>query len=247
MKSPVHLKPLLRGTVLVLAVFLAGCASGPMADPRDPLEPLNRGIYGFNDKLDRALIRPVAKVYRGATPSFVQTGVGNFFGNLSDAWSMVNNALQLKGQAAVESFMRVSVNTVFGFVGVLDIASEMGIERKTEDFGQTLGHWGVRPGPYVVLPLLGPSTLRDSLALPLDFQGDPAQGVGHVPTRNTLTALKLVDARAGFLDASAVLDGAALDPYTFTRDAHLQRRRNAVFDGNPPEEAMDAPQGQSSF
>lgn len=226
--------------VLSLAV-LAGCATGPTADPRDPLEPFNRGMYQFNDAVDRALLKPVATVYRDVLPSPVRTGVTNFFANLQDAWSVVNNALQLKGEAAGNSFMRFGVNTFLGLGGVLDIASEMQIERQTEDFGQTLGYWGMGSGPYLVLPLMGPSTVRDTAALPVDAQGNLVSGVNDVSTRNSLTALNLLNQRSRLLAATAMLDQVALDPYTFTRDAHLQRRLNDVHDGNPPDDIGSSP------
>lgn len=227
----------LRTGLLLAVVMLAACATGPKADPRDPFEPLNRGVYQFNDALDTALIKPAATAYRDVTPALVRRGIGNFFDNLQDAWSFVNNALQFKGQDAGDSLARFGVNTFLGLGGLFDIASEMGIERHTKDFGHTLGYWGVGPGPYIVLPLFGPSTLRDTAALPVDMQGDIASNISHVPTRNTVTAVELIDKRASLLDATAMLERIALDKYTFTRDAHLQRRRNAVFDGNPPEEA----------
>jgi phospholipid-binding lipoprotein MlaA len=217
-------------------LVLTGCATAPGADPRDPLEPLNRGVTRFNDAVDDALLKPAATVYREVTPSPVRTGVSNFFGNLGDVWSLVNHVLQLKGQAAMETYMRLGVNTVFGFAGVLDIASEIGLERRTEDFGQTLGRWGVPPGPYLVLPLLGPSSVRDAAALRADVMGSVISDVDHVPTRNSLSALKAVDTRARLLRAGEMLDQAALDPYTFTRDAYLQKRRNDVHDGAPPPE-----------
>lgn len=218
------------------ALLLGGCASGPRAHPDDPLEPFNRSMYQFNEALDRGVLKPVATAYRDVTPALVRTGVGNFFGNLQDAWSFVNNALQFKGQAAAESLMRFSVNTFFGLAGLLDIASEMGIERYPEDFGQTLGHWGVGAGPYIVLPVLGPSTLRDTVALPVDVRGDAVTHVERVPVRNTLWTLRAVDQRASLLKVGDVLEAAALDKYSFLRDAFLQRRRNDVFDGNPPQE-----------
>lgn len=222
--------------VLLVLLSLAGCASGPNANPRDPWESFNRGVYNFNDAVDTAVLKPVATAYRDVTPAPVRRGVGNFFGNLEDAWSFVNNALQLKGQAAIESLTRFGVNTFFGLGGVLDVATEMNIEKHTKDFGLTLGHWGVAPGPYLVLPLLGPSTLRDTVALPVDLQGDLVSSITHVPTRNTATVLRAVDNRAGLLKTTAMLEEAALDKYTFTRDAFLQRRRSTIFDGNPPEE-----------
>jgi phospholipid-binding lipoprotein MlaA len=229
----------LMGVCLVLT--MAGCATGPNANARDPLEPFNRGVYQFNDVVDRAVLKPAATVYRDVTPSPIRQGVTNFFGNLQDAWSVVNNTLQLKGADAAESLVRVGVNTFLGFGGLLDIATEMRIERHTKDFGQTLGFWGVGAGPYIVLPLLGPSTLRDVAALPVDTAGSVVSGIDHVPTRNSATALNLLNRRARYLEATDMLDQVALDPYTFTRDAFLQRRRNSVYDGNPPDEEDAAP------
>lgn len=226
----------LRAGMVISLALLTGCATGPGANPRDPLEPFNRGVYRFNDAVDRAVIKPVSTAYRDVLPSPVRTGVANFFANLQDAWSFVNNGLQLKGEAAGNSLVRFGVNTFLGFGGVLDIASEMQIERHSEDFGQTLGYWGVRSGPYLILPLLGPSTVRDTAALPVDAQGNLVSGVSDVPTRNSLTTLNLLDQRSRLLDASAMLDQVALDPYTFTRDAFLQRRQNDVYDGYPPDD-----------
>jgi len=230
-----------------LLALLLGCASGPTADPRDPLEPFNRGVWQLNDTVDRALVRPAATAYRDVLPSPVRTGITNFFSNLQDAWSVLNNALQLKGEAAGNSFLRFGVNTAFGFGGLLDIASEMRIERHTEAFGDTLGFWGVGPGPYLVLPLFGPSTTRDSAAMLVDSQGNLLEGVDHMPTRNSVAFLSMVNRRSQLLQATDILDQVALDPYTFTRDAFLQRRRNSVYDGNPPEadeftpETLDVP------
>ena len=216
--------------------LLSACASGPAAHPKDPLEPFNRRVYEFNDVVDAAVVKPVATVYQEVVPQLVRRGVRNFFANLQDAWSGVNNALQFKGQSAVHSFTRFGVNTFIGLGGILDVASEMQIERHTKDFGHTLGYWGVASGPYLVLPLLGPSTLRDTLALPVDAKGNMVSDLEHIPTRNSLTALRLVDVRASLLGTAALLEAAALDKYTFTRDAHLQRRRNNIYDGNPPED-----------
>jgi phospholipid-binding lipoprotein MlaA len=213
---------------------LAGCATGPNADPRDPLEPMNRAVYGFNDGVDRVVLRPVATVYRDVTPRLVRTGVTNFFANLGDAWSFVNNLLQFKGEAAGDSFMRFNVNTFMGLGGVLDVASEMRIARHKEDFGQTLGYWGVPSGPYVVLPILGPSTVRDTTALPLDWKGDLANTIDPVHTRNATTVLRAVNVRANLLRAGDVLDGAALDKYSFTRDVYLQVREADVQDRPAP-------------
>lgn len=235
-----------RLTLVMVALLLSACATGPNANPRDPMEPFNRGVYGFNDAVDRAVIKPVATAYRDVLPSPVRTGVSNFFNNLQDLWSFVNNTLQLKGEGAGNSIVRFGVNTVFGLGGLIDIASEMRIERHTEDFGQTLGRWGMGAGPYMVLPFVGPSTLRDTAALPVDMAGNVVSNLDHVPTRNSATVLNMVGRRAQLLDATRMLDEVALDPYAFTRDAYLQRRRNQVYDGNPPdddadESASDAP------
>jgi phospholipid-binding lipoprotein MlaA len=226
---------------LLLCAVLAGCATGPNANPKDPLEPFNRSMFEFNDALDHAVLKPVATAYKEVTPDLLRRGVGNFFNNIEDVWSFVNNVLQLKGEGAANSLMRVSVNTFFGLGGILDVASEMKIERHPEDFGQTLGRWGVGAGPYVVLPFFGPSTLRDTVALPVDKTvGDPVTKIEDIPVRNTLWTLRLVDNRAQVLKAGDLLEEIALDKYTFFRDSHLQRRRNAVFDGNPPEEEPEA-------
>lgn len=220
-----------KGVALALTLSLmAGCATGPDANPRDPLEPFNRGVYRFNDAVDTAVLKPVATAYQKVTPSPVRTGVSNFFGNLGDLWSSVNAGLQLRPREATENLMRFSVNTVFGLAGVLDIASEMGIPRSRLDFGQTLGRWGAPSGPYLVLPLLGPSSVRDGTGLIVDAAGDPVMGVDHVPTRNSLVALRLVDTRAGLLRAGTLLDEAALDKYSFMRDFYLNRRQNQIDD-----------------
>lgn len=213
---------------LVLGL-LSGCATGPNANPQDPLEPWNRGVYQLNEGLDKALLKPVATAYQDVVPSPVRTGVTNFFGNLRDLWSAVNATLQLRPQEAVENFMRFNVNTFFGFAGVLDIATEMQIPRTTLDFGHTLGYWGVPAGPYLVLPVLGPSTVRDSAGLVVDQQGDLVrQGVDHVPTRNSMQGLRIVDTRAELLSATDLLDQIALDKYSFVRDGYLQRRQSQI-------------------
>ena len=222
-------------TMVVLASTF-GCATvnGQAPNPVDPLEPINRSVYRFNEGVDRTVLRPVARTYRDTLPLVVRTGVSNFFGNLGDVWNLANNVMQLKLQNSAETFMRLNVNTIFGLGGLLDIASEAGIERHHEDFGQTLGRWGVPTGPYVVLPLLGPSTVRDTAALPVDHYGDALTAVHDIGVRNSLYGLRIVDERATFLRASQMLDDAALDKYSFTRDAFMQRRRSEVFDGSPP-------------
>jgi phospholipid-binding lipoprotein MlaA len=210
---------------LALAGVLAGCASGPHTNPRDPYEGYNRSMTRFNDGVDEAVLKPVATLYKEVTPSPVRTGVSNFFSNLGDLWSSVNSVLQLRAEAALDSFVRFNVNTVFGIGGLFDVASEMGIDRNKQDFGLTLGRWGVPSGPYLVLPLLGPSTVRDTVALPVDWMGDITdEVVTHVPTRNSLYALRVVDRRASLLGAGSVLESAALDKYAFTRDVYMQLR-----------------------
>ena len=222
--------------VLLVVLALTGCASGPTANPRDPLEPFNRGVYRFNDALDTAVLKPVAMTYRDVIPERVRQGLGNFFENLEDVWSFVNNSLQFKGQAAFDSLKRVGVNTVLGWGGIFDVATEMDIEKHSKDFGHTLGYWGVAPGPYLVLPVLGPSSLRDAAALPVDWKGDLVANVPHVPTRNTATVIRGIDNRSDLLKAGNMLEEAALDRYSFLRDAYFQRRRSVIFDGNPPDE-----------
>jgi phospholipid-binding lipoprotein MlaA len=225
-----------RASLALLAgvLTLQGCATVQTADARDPWESMNRSIYQFNDVVDTVAIKPAAQLYVKVLPGFVRTGVGNFLGNLGDVWSMTNSALQLKGQATAETFMRINVNTFLGLGGVLDVATEMRLEKRKEDFGQTLGHWGVKPGPYVVLPLLGPSTLRDTLALPLDMRGDASQQFSDEATRNALTVTRVLDIRSGLLQTVDVVKAASLDPYSFVRDGFLQKRRNDIYDGNPP-------------
>lgn len=221
----------LRMPVVLTSIALAlltGCASGPARDPRDPIEPFNRGVSEFNDVVDKAVLKPVATVYAEVTPDPVRTAVGNFFGNLRDVWTVINATVQLRGEDAATSFLRVGVNTAFGFGGLLDIATEMRLYRVTADFGQSLGFWGVPPGPYVVLPIFGPSTVRDTVGISMETRGDLAYGISDVPTRNSLYALRAVETRAGLLRAGTVLDEAALDKYTFTREVFLQRRQSVI-------------------
>lgn len=244
-RSPSFL--LLRGSALraiaaAWLLVLAGCATGPHANPRDPWEPMNRKVSAFNEGVDSMLLKPVATVYREHVPPLVRTGVANFFGNLGDAWSSINSLAQLNLPHALENLMRFQVNTVFGLGGILDIASDMNIERHKEDFGQTLGFWGVPAGPYLVLPLLGPSTLRDALALPVDRRADPVQYADPM-WRNSLDSLRAIHVRADLLRATSVLDQAALDKYTFTRDAHLQRRRASIFETRGANDDADANDG----
>ena len=197
---------------------------------------MNRSVASFNDKIDDNVLKPVATGYRNVVPDLIQTGVRNVFNNFADMWSTVNNLLQLKPTNTVESLGRVIVNTVFGIYGIFDVATYIKLERHPEDFGQTLGHWGVPNGPYLVLPLLGPSTLRDGASLPVDFAVSPTKLIGDIPTRNKVFALRLVSKRAELLKSGNMLEQASIDKYSFTRDAYLQYRRSQIYDGNPPDE-----------
>ncbi len=230
-------KSFASGWVLALALALTGCASGPNAVARDPLEPMNRNIFGFNEALDSNVIRPVARAYQDVTPQPIRTGITNFFANLADVWSTLNNAFQLKPVHTVENGARVVVNTVVGVFGIFDVATSLKLERHPEDFGQTLGYWGVPSGPYLVLPVFGPSTLRDGASLPVDIKGNPVRHIGDVPERNTLAVTNLVEKRARLLKATDQVDAMAIDKYTFVRDVFLQKRLSDVWDGNPPENA----------
>jgi phospholipid-binding lipoprotein MlaA len=213
---------------LGVAALLAGCA-GP--NPRDPYEGFNRAMFKFNDTVDEYALKPAATAYRNVLPSFVQTGVNNFFGNLADVWTAVNNLLQGKGEAGMSDVTRVALNSTLGIVGLFDIASEAGLQKHKEDFGQTLGNWGVPSGPYLMLPLLGPSTVRDTVVLPVDIKGDIWAYKEPVYIRNTGTAVRVVDQRANLLDAGSLLEDAALDRYEFIRDGYLQRRESQIYDG----------------
>lgn len=232
---------------------LPGCATVG-ANPVDPLEPINRKVSAFNDDVDKVLLRPSATWYREKVPPLVRTGVSNFFGNLGDAWSAVNALLQFRLQHAEENLARFHINTMFGVFGIFDVASELNIERHREDFGQTLGRWGVPAGPYLVLPLLGPSTLRDTAALPVDSRFDLVRQFDPSGTRVGLYTLRVVDRRSNLLRVSNVLEEAALDRYSFTRDAYLQRRRAEIWqpdrdlNGPPalPDESKLPPEGPQS-
>jgi phospholipid-binding lipoprotein MlaA len=254
------------GLLVATAVALqfGGCATTPgkppaadVANPATPTTPLNasdpwerhnRAIFAFNDRLDENFLLPLAKAYRDWVPRPVVQGFDNVLSNVGDVWSAANHLLQGKPVEALESGLRFGVNTVFGLVGLWDLASEMGIERRTEDFGQTLGVWGVAPGAYLVLPVLGPSSLRDGLALPLDRAASFTSVANtNGGTTATLALAEAVHARASLLGATSLLGQVALDRYSFVRDSYLARRRSAVFDGNPPPEPDDEePSGQGA-
>jgi phospholipid-binding lipoprotein MlaA len=224
------------------ALVLGGCATAknpgpaPAKNPVDPFESVNRGIYRLNDRVDKAVVRPTARVYQRAVPQFVRQSVSNVFSNIGDVRVGLNNALQGKFAIAYSDFGRVMMNSTIGVLGLFDIASEAGIERHQEDFGQTLGWWGLPDGPFIMLPIFGPSTVRDTAGFAVDYLTDPLTYVEPTRAQNQLTAGKLVNGRAELLDASKVLDTVALDQYQFVRDAYLQRRRSLVYDGKPPAE-----------
>ena len=220
---------------LLLAGALSGCATSG-GNPADPLEPFNRAMFSFNDTVDGAVIKPVAKGYRAVLPGVVRSGVSNFFANLEDVWICMNNLLQGKFEEGFQDFGRVIFNSTLGIAGIFDVASGAGFQKHNEDFGQTLGRWGVGSGPYLVLPILGPSTIRDGMALLVDTQADLVFHIDGVPTHNTLYASRAISNRANLLDTSDVIEQAALDKYSFVRDAWLQRRRSLVYDGDPPRE-----------
>jgi len=224
----------------VVLTVLAGCTTiregraGP-GQRLDPWENWNRKVFNFNEGLDDVVLEPVATFYADVVPQVFRRGVTNFFNNFSDAWSAINNMLQGKFEAGFQDATRVSTNTLFGLLGILDVASEMGLEHHYEDFGQTLGHYGVGAGAYVVLPLLGPSTVRDTAAVPLDRLASPPALFDGTGTQVGFTLLQIINTRAELLGATRVIDAISLDKYTFIRDAYLQRRRSLVFDGDVPE------------
>ncbi len=227
-------------TAVCAAAALAGCATTG-GDPRDPIEPVNRAVFQFNDQVDRFAIKPAAEAYNAVTPEIVRTGVRNFFSNLRDPWIGVNNLLQGKVEDGLSDFFRFITNSTFGLAGFTDIASDMGMQKHNEDFGQTLGRWGIADGPYLVLPILGPSSGRDAVGTVADayayapFWVPEALDFNHrVAWRNGLTILDTINIRANLLGTTGLLEEAALDRYVFVRNAYLQRRRNLVWDGNPP-------------
>lgn len=229
----------LRSAALMLlsVALLVGCATS--GNPKDPIEGFNRAMFAFNEGLDGAIIKPVATGYDAIVPSPIQTGVTNFFGNIADFFIAINNILQGKLGTGVSDLGRVVVNTTIGVLGVVDVATEMGLEKHNEDFGQTFGRWGVEDGAYVVVPVFGPRTARDTVGLVLDVKTDPVVRVKRVATRNSLIALRLIDDRANLLPADKVIEEASLDKYAYIRGAYLQRRLNLIHDGNPPRSKLE--------
>jgi len=233
----VRLLPRIVLTALIGA-GMAGCATTAERTPGDPLEPLNRGVHAFNDGVDRAVLKPAARIYADYTPAWFRTGVGNFFTNLFYPTTIVNQALQGKFVEAGQDTLRLVLNTIWGLGGLIDVATQNGLPVHEEDLGQTLGWWGVPPGPYLVLPLLGPATLRDTPTRVADSFLQPFYWYDAGNERWLSLALDTLDKRAQLLPLDATLEGV-FDQYAFIRNAYLQRRQFKVFDGNPPEEPLE--------
>lgn len=221
---------------LTLVLALGGCASSPERDPRDPFEGFNRKVHAFNTDFDRAIGKPLAETYQLVTPEPVDTAVTNFFNNLGDVPVAINDLLQGKVGAAASDTGRILINSTFGILGFIDVASSMGLEKNNEDFGQTFGVWGIDSGPYLVLPFLGPNTVRDTVGWWVGTKVDPVWLVDDEPTRNAMKVLRLLDLRADLVRTTNIVETASLDQYAFIRDAYLQRREYLVYDGDPPEE-----------
>lgn len=222
---------LIAALVVVLS-GLAGCAT-TANNPKDPFEGFNRAMFSVNEGID-VVVKPIAKGYDTVAPMPVKAGIGNFFGNIADIWIACNNFLQGKPAEGFSDIGRVLINTTVGIIGLFDVASEMGLEKHAEDFGQTLGKWGVGGGPYLYWPVIGPRTLRDTFGFAVDASVDPVAHVDNVRARNTLMGVRFIDLRASLLPADKVVEEAAFDKYNYIRDAYLQNRRSAIHDGNPP-------------
>ena len=227
----------IRILVVLAVVTLTGCASTHAKNPADPLESFNRGVYQFNDAVDKAIAKPVAQGYNAVMPVPGKVMVSNFFSNLEDVVITINDLLQFKFAQAASDGSRFLFNSTFGVFGLLDVTPRL--EKHNEDFGQTLGYWGVGSGPYIMLPLLGPSSVRDGVGLYADSRPNLLRRVNHIRTRNQLYLTKSINRRAQLLDQEKVLDEAALDRYEFIRDAYLLRRQSLVYDGNPPREKYE--------
>jgi phospholipid-binding lipoprotein MlaA len=219
----------------IAATALAGCATtGGRID--DPFEPANRVMYAINEPLDKYFAKPIAEAYVDYVPSVIRTGISNYFNNIDDLFSAVNGLLQGKLDKAGHDMGRVMINTFPGILGLIDIASEAGIPRGNEDFGQTFGYWGIPQGPFLFVPLFGPTTVRDGTGFVLRVLWSPTTEIPDVAVRNVIYGFGLLDARVQALGATSLIDQASLDPYTFVRRAYLQRRQYLVYDGNPPRE-----------
>ena len=228
------------GAAALALVLASGCASLG-TNPVDPLEPINRKVFAFNDTVDRAVTKPIARGYQAVVPEPVRNCVGNFFYNMSVPLTAVNSLLQGRVISFCQDVTRFAINTLFGFGGCVDIATELGIERNSRDIGETLGRWGVPSGPYLVLPIFGPSTLRDTTSLVVDTGFNPVTQINDDNARLALIVLRAVDTRAGLLRAEQLLDSMGIDKYNAIRTVYLQQRLNAIYDGNPPEPEDEKP------
>ena len=238
--SHIQTMSLLRITMLCTSLLLAGCNTiniSAYTQQKDPFESVNRSVFKFNDAVDRAVVKPVAQGYNKVMPGPIKTMVSNFFSNLDDVVVTANDILQLKFRQAVSDGARVAFNSTFGLLGLINITDRL--DKHNEDFGQTLGYWGVPSGPYLVLPVLGPSTIRDGTGRYTDSYFSVISNTKHVPTRNSAWAVEGLDTRVGLLEEEKVLDDAVIDRYSFIRDAYLQQRKSLVYDGNPPRQKFD--------
>ena len=222
----------LAAVAMALALSCGGCAT-TANNPKDPFESFNRAMFAVNEGID-VVVKPVAQGYDAAAPLPVKVIIGNFFGNIWDGWTAVNNLLQGKPEQAVSDVGRVLINSTVGIGGAFDVASEMGLAKHNEEFGQTLGRWGVPDGPYFYWPIIGPRTTRDTLGWGVDIFYDPVARIERVPLRNSLMGTRIIDVRAGLLPTDKVVEEAAFDKYNYIRDAYLQHRRSEIYDGNPP-------------
>jgi len=232
--------PLMRMSMLLTSLLLTGCGTLNISNytqQKDPFEKFNRGVYAFNDTVDRAVIKPVAQGYSTVMPNPVKTMVNNFFSNLDDVVVTANDLLQFKFNQAANDGARVVFNSTFGLLGLINVTDRL--EKHNEDFGQTLGYWGVPSGPYLMLPILGPSSIRDGTGRYADGFVSVIANTKHVPTRNSTWAAEGLNTRVGLLEQEKVLDDAVIDRYSFIRDAYLMRRQSLVFDGNPPRQKFD--------
>ena len=232
-------KSFFKGLLLLLTVLLTACASIQQTErvaKIDPFERVNRAVFSFNETADEYVIKPVAEAYRFVLPEFVRTGVTNFFSNINDVLIAANNLLQGKPSNAASDIGRFLVNSTIGILGLFDVATDMGLDKNREDFGQTLGVWGVADGPYMVLPFFGASNVRDTVGLVVDMETDFMLNTNKLDSDEKLAVngLRVINRRADLLDAGQLLEDAAFDKYSFVRDGYIQRRRSQVYDGEPP-------------
>lgn len=230
----------LAAVLLASAALLGGGCASTANNPKDPYERFNRAMFSVNEGIDTVVAKPLAKGYDAAVPLPLKAGIGNFFGNVGDLWIGINSGLQGKPADAGTDFARLLINSTVGILGLFDVASEMGLDKHDEDFGQTLGRWGVGDGGYLFWPIIGSRTVRDTGGFIVDSYADPVRwGIEDIPVRNSAYFVRFVDVRASLLPADKVVEEAALDKYAYIRDAYLQRRRSQIFDGNPPKQLED--------